>query len=203
MTTTADAALAEQRPRRGRPEDTRKRLIAAAARCFDREGYFGTDSNRIAQTAGYAAGTFYKHFADKREILLAAYETWETAEWEAIAAELRAGRGRREVAARIVERTVQLHTRWRGLRAAVNALIPVDPEVRRFHRAQRRRQLDLLAELRRRAGVPPHQREDDALLLFTMERVCDAIAQGELRELGIHRAPVLARLRQSVEASLR
>ena len=72
------------RPRRGTPDETRERLVAAAAAVFNRDGYHGTDSNRIARAAGYAAGTFYKHFADKREILLAAYEAWVTSEWSEV-----------------------------------------------------------------------------------------------------------------------
>src|SRR4051812_38261323 len=96
------SALRRERPRRGAPEDTRARLVAAAAELFNRHGYHRTDSNRIAQAAGYAAGTFYKHFADKREIFLAAHEAWVTAEWRAIADELRAARSRDDAAGRIV-----------------------------------------------------------------------------------------------------
>src|SRR5439155_19483347 len=73
-----------RRPRRGSPAETRARLVAAAAREFGRVGYDGTDSNRLARAAGYAPGTFYKHFADKRAIFLEAYRAWVTAEWVAI-----------------------------------------------------------------------------------------------------------------------
>src|ERR1700752_2615921 len=74
------------RPRRGKPSDTRARLVTTAAAVFNRVGYHGTDSNRLARAAGYAPATFYKHFAHKRAIFLAAYEAWVTAEWEAIRA---------------------------------------------------------------------------------------------------------------------
>lgn len=68
------------RPSRGTPEETRERLVVAAAQLFNRVGYDGTDSNRIAREAGYAPGTFYKHFRDKKEIFLAVYEGWVTKE---------------------------------------------------------------------------------------------------------------------------
>src|ERR1700721_3815023 len=80
------------RPRRGTPEETRARLVTTAGEIFNRVGYHGTDSNRIAKEAGYATGTFYKHFKDKREAFLAVYEAWVTSEWRAIDAELSAGR---------------------------------------------------------------------------------------------------------------
>ena len=90
------------RPRRGTPADTRARLVAAAARVFNRDGFHGTDSNRIARAAGYAPGSFYKHFADKRAIFLEAWEAWVTAEWAAVETALAAGGDAAAVATRIV-----------------------------------------------------------------------------------------------------
>src|SRR5262245_65967369 len=104
------------RPRRGRPADTRDRLIAAAAEVFNRVGYRGTDSNRLARAAGYAAGTFYKHFPDKRAIFLAAYEAWVTAEWTAIERALAQPAARTARAAALVDSIIAMHRRWRGLR---------------------------------------------------------------------------------------
>src|SRR5215472_2525043 len=76
------------RPRRGTPEETRQRLVASAARLFNRVGYHATDSNEIAKEAGYATGTFYKHFEDKRAIFIAAYERWVSSEWQAVSDQL-------------------------------------------------------------------------------------------------------------------
>jgi hypothetical protein len=74
--------------------------------------------------------------------------------------------------------------------------------VRRFHRRQRVRQLRLLAALDRRAGAAPPARADDALLLFTLERVCDAAADGELRALGLSSTEMVSRLEALVRARL-
>lgn len=203
MQTGAERSLRAVRPRRGSAAETRARLVAAAAALFNRDGYHGTDSNRIARRAGYAAGTFYKHFRDKREILLAAYERWVSAEWREIERELEAGGPAETIAERIVALVVRLHARWRGLRASLAALLPTDPAVQRFHREQRRRQLELLAALRSRAGTSPRSREEDAVLLATLERVCDGIALGELRGLELRRDATLAILRQRVAEALR
>ena len=54
-------------------------------------GFHGTDSNHIAREAGYSTGVFYKHFADKRDIFLAAYETWVVSEWKGFESELSLG----------------------------------------------------------------------------------------------------------------
>lgn len=189
------------RPRRGRPQDTLARLVAAAAEEFNRVGYRGTDSNRLARAAGYAPGTFYKHFPDKRDAFLAVYEGWVTAEWAAIADVLRKGGSRGALTERLVDAVLALHRRWRGLRGSLRALVAEDAVARTFYRRQRRRQLELLAELDRQTGSP-HSREADAFLLYTLERVCDAVADGELRELGLAVEPTVALLRDLVARRL-
>ena len=191
MPTLLQRQLRAARPRRGSPVLTRERLVAAAAELFNTVGYHGTDSNRIAREAGYSTGTFYKHFKDKRQIFLAAYETWVTSEWKALAAELAAGGTPKAIARRMVALSVQFHSRWRGLRTSLIELVFTDAKVRRFYRDQRRRQLDLMAQLRTRIGARRHRREDDAILLFTSERTYDAIAHGELRQLGLSRKAVI------------
>jgi len=65
-------------------------------------GYHGTDSNRIAREAGYSPGVFYKHFADKREIFLEAYQTWVVSEWKAVEGELSSGGTTHATARRLV-----------------------------------------------------------------------------------------------------
>jgi AcrR family transcriptional regulator len=173
--------------------------VAAAARVFNRVGYRGTDSNRLARAAGYAPGTFYRHFPDKRAAFLAVYEEWVTTEWAAIADILREERKPAARAARIVELALDLHRRWRGLRASLRALVAEDGVARTFYRAQRHRQLELIAGLRARHRG---RREEDAVLLYAMERVCDAIADGELADLDLAVAPTVAALEGLVRAHL-
>jgi AcrR family transcriptional regulator len=198
-----EAKIGGPRPRRGSPELTRERIIAAAARLFNRLGYHGTDSNRIAKEAGYATGTFYKHFRDKREAFLAVYERWVTDEWRAIDAELRQNAGRRHAAERIVELCIKFHTEWGGLRASLMELIFSDAEARKFFRKQRRRQLDFIARLRKRLSLRPRTRERDAIHLLTTERVYDAIGQGEIDALGLDENAIVESMIGSVHALLK
>jgi AcrR family transcriptional regulator len=51
-------------------EETRKQLLAAAARVFARKGFAGASLEEIAQVAGYTTGALYYHFANKRELFL-------------------------------------------------------------------------------------------------------------------------------------
>jgi AcrR family transcriptional regulator len=166
-----------ERPVRGTPQGTRARIVAAAAEVFNRDGYFGTDSNRLARAAGYAPGTFYKHFRDKKALFIAVYRDWVHAEWRALGDALaqRAGAGA------IVDLVLAHHARWAGVRRSLHTLVATDAGVRRVYRALRNEQLATLAARRGRHGT----RERDALLLFTVERAADALAGGEARALGL------------------
>jgi len=50
---------------------TREKLLQAAAKAFAEFGYERTRISDIVQIAGVSHGNFYRHFADKDEILFA------------------------------------------------------------------------------------------------------------------------------------
>lgn len=58
-------------PDSDRSRETRRRLLDAARVLFMRLGYHETRPQDIAREAGVGSGTFYNHFADKRECFLA------------------------------------------------------------------------------------------------------------------------------------
>jgi AcrR family transcriptional regulator len=194
--------LSRPRPRRGVPEETRSRLVAAAAQLFNRVGFYGTDSNKIARAAGYSTGVFYRHFEDKREIFLAAYEQWSIAEWEEVAKIMSGGGSDREMARALVLMFIDVHTRWRGLLASLRQLVFTDQTVRSFHRAQRKRQLEWMARLRAQRKASSRRREQDIVYLYATERTFDAIAQGELLALGLNRELVIDAMVDSTLAAL-
>ena len=72
MNVRSRAATAPRRPgspaERSRTE-TRARLLAAGRSLFAERGLHGVTTHDIAARAGVAAGTFYLHFRDKRELL--------------------------------------------------------------------------------------------------------------------------------------
>jgi AcrR family transcriptional regulator len=53
-----------------RREETRERVLAAAARVFARRGFHATSLDAIAEAAGYSRGAVYYNFADKEELFL-------------------------------------------------------------------------------------------------------------------------------------
>lgn len=50
--------------------DTQSRILEAAQRLFARRGYDGTTTRDLAQAAGVAEGTLFRHFENKKAILV-------------------------------------------------------------------------------------------------------------------------------------
>lgn len=57
--------------RQRRKAETRRRLLDAATRLFAKQGFEATRPQDIAREADVAVGTFYLHFADRRDAFLA------------------------------------------------------------------------------------------------------------------------------------
>jgi AcrR family transcriptional regulator len=53
----------------------RERMVIAAVDLFTEQGYDATTVAQIADRAGVTKSTFFRHFADKREVLVAGQET--------------------------------------------------------------------------------------------------------------------------------
>ncbi|MGP1384005.1 MAG: TetR/AcrR family transcriptional regulator [Thainema sp.] len=51
-------------------EDTETRILKAAQRLFARSGFDGTTTRDLAQAAGVAEGTLFRHFENKKAILV-------------------------------------------------------------------------------------------------------------------------------------
>lgn len=53
-------------------EETRKRIISAAERCFKKNGFFGIGVDGLAKEAGVTSGAFYGHFESKSMVFVEA-----------------------------------------------------------------------------------------------------------------------------------
>ena len=64
-------------------EQTRKKIVAAAAPIFNQRGYEGSSLNDLMQATGLKKGGIYRHFSSKEELAAEAFDyTWEAA-WNA------------------------------------------------------------------------------------------------------------------------
>ena len=74
-----------------KPAKTTQQLLQAAADEFNEQGFQGTDTNKIAQRAGFSPQTFYRHFPNKTAVFVAVYEAWESQERQGLEKLVRRG----------------------------------------------------------------------------------------------------------------
>ncbi len=199
---TVRTAKARERslPKPGRnrqPDRTRQALVEAAARIFNSAGYHGTDSNRIAREAGYAPGTFYIHFADKLAIFLEVYENWVSAEWSAVEGILKSGGSAPAVRMRLSRAVMGHHRKWRTFRASLRALNATDERVHAARLVSRERQLETMTRLFRARNTPVPSRARMLAQLLIAEALCDAVADGDAKTLGVGEEEILRLLDES------
>lgn len=184
-------------PRRGRPPkqleanvEVRDALVAAACAAFCEDGFHGTNTNRIAQRAGLAAGTLYNYFSDKIDIFLAVYDQWLIAEWRSIETVIRSGgRSPKALAAAVTDVVVEQHRRWSRFRASLGLLVRTEPRVREARDRLRKVQIErTLRLLRLRASAA--RRAQVFLILLIYEAVCDAMAAGDAAAADIGGKPL-------------
>ncbi len=82
-------------------EETRERIVDAALQLFREEGFDKTTMRDIAATAGVATGAAYYYFGSKEELVMAFY--------------VRTAEEAREVLPALVERSLDLRKRLRGI----------------------------------------------------------------------------------------
>jgi AcrR family transcriptional regulator len=164
---------------------TRERLLAAAREIVEHEGYGGASVMAIADRAGVASGTLYRHFSSKEELFVELFRTVCDREVEAMreAAE--------SVDASHVDRleTVLATFAARALRRPrlAWALIaePVDPLVDAERLAYRERYRELTAQALR-AGIEAGEIPDQNVQLTAAALVggCGEALVGPLSPLG-------------------
>lgn len=186
---------ATQPPRRlGRPSkqaatdgpDTATALLQAAVAEFVERGYGDTDTNRIARRAGFAPQTFYRWYSDKLDIFIKVYQAWEEAEHSMLDSLLT----ERASPAQIAQRWVQGHQSFLQFRRSLRELCLLEPRVRDARTTTRHQQIQHIL------SSNPHAPDEATLaaLLIQIERLSEALAEGEIDDLKLDTAPAYAAL---------
>lgn len=69
MTQTSSARARASQPAIARPADKREAIVAAALALFVERGFYGTAVPEIAERAGVGAGTIYRYFESKEDLV--------------------------------------------------------------------------------------------------------------------------------------
>lgn len=158
--------------------ETAERLIRAAADEFNNHGFDGTDTNRIARRAGFAPQTFYRWFADKIEIFIEVYDLWQREEANVLEELLAANASDIEV----VDALVEHHRTYRVFRRSLRSLSLENDKVR-ADRAQSR--MNQIAHIVSWNSGCAGDLAELAVILLQMERLTDALAEGEFEDMGV------------------
>ncbi|MET8796870.1 helix-turn-helix domain-containing protein [Nocardia sp. NPDC004568] len=107
----------------------RDRLVVAAVDLFTEQGYDATTVAQIAERAGVTKSTFFRHFPDKREVLVAGQETLSRLLAEGIADAPGAAGPLEAVAAGLVRASTALGPMSREIAPRLKAAIAASAEL--------------------------------------------------------------------------
>lgn len=168
------------------PSRTRRQLKIAARREFNLAGFFLTDTNKIAKLAGYAPGTFYRHFKDKLEIFIEVYRDWH---WELISEIERAfnsAANPNDIPRQLCSSLLKLYSEGRLFRASLWTLSFFEPRITGYKLDRRRELVTTLNRLRQQLNndisLPLKEALTFALIL---ERLIESIIENEYESLDI------------------
>jgi AcrR family transcriptional regulator len=152
-----------------RRAQTRERIVTAALELIAREGYAGAQMAAVAERAGVATGSVYRHFPSKSELFAEVFRRASQREVEAMAeAERDDGRPVEERIAAGIETFARRALRGRRLAWALLAE-PVDPAVEaerlHFRRSYRDGMAQVLADGIESGELPPQDPEASAAAL--------------------------------------
>jgi len=161
-------------------QPTSEKLLKAAAKEFNERGFGGTDTNRIARRAGYAPQTFYRWFQDKVDIFIKTYERWTRNEFAALSKLL----AQNASDLRLTQAIVAHHEAYLVFRRSLRLLSVENDAVRAARAASRLKQIAYLNNM-----FPDSGRDDASLaaILLQTERLADALAEREFRDMGLNK----------------
>jgi len=175
---------------------TRERLVRAAAEEFNRAGFGGTNTNKIARAAGFAPATFYRYFEDKRAIMVAAFEWVLSLQREAMVSLVaKADPGDIDgIARRLVASLADHQRQWQRLVASGLAISSDDPNLASLLQAKRTQDLMAMDAICVQLGGEPKSREENLLLLITIEALCVLLATSDPAALDVSEGALVAQM---------
>ncbi len=118
-------------PQEERKAETKKKLVESAMKLFSTKGYYQTNSKEIAEGAGLAVGSFYRHFADKMDILKFILNSYfsnafsdEITDEDTIKIE-----NRKDIFQKLIRRGFELHQFTPGFYQQITLLSATDEEI--------------------------------------------------------------------------
>ena len=166
-----------KRPSQARSKATVEAILVAAAQVFQRQGYAGATTDRIAERAGVSVGSLYQYFPNKDAILVALTERHIDAGFalvrKLLAEALNEGPPLERLLRQFVVAMIALHEQEPELHRVLFEEAPLPPSVRR---QLRKRENELAREVAGLLEVHPEVRvQDSRLAAYIVVQVVDAL----------------------------
>ena len=119
-------------PKQSRSIDKKARIIEAGYRLFARDGYYNTNTARIAKEAGVSTGIVYGYFHDKRDILLEVLNLYIGKVFEPIfemVAKISRPIRFRDIFSHAIDAVVEMHGKNAAIHATLHSLTNSDEKV--------------------------------------------------------------------------
>lgn len=162
---------------------TRQRLLDAAREEFSLQGYFSTDSNKIARRAGLSPGTFYNHFSNKLGIFCEVYEEATRSEGQQVTLACIAcyqhSQSLEIVAAVFADMLVLTRKASLQLRMEGEILIQTEPSVLDCKMRVRDEMVEQISACAKAWNLPSPKAAELSMRLHVVNSLVDAIVSGE------------------------
>jgi len=168
---------------------TRARLLAAACEEFVGNGYYATDTNKIAERADLAPATFYRHFKNKAEIFTVVLEQQVAEEAQELARrglDCYRATGSLDEAAKIsAQLLIESRRRLAKLRLDAETILATDDALVQARLAARRSIIKTLKEFAAVVGATVCPDEELHVRMHVINSLADAIARGQFELNGV------------------
>ncbi len=184
--------------------NARERLIRAAVELFAEQGYEATTVNEIAERAGgLTKTTFFRHFADKREVLFAGQEMHDRIVAEAIAEAPESAMPLQMIGLALDELAAAFTQDRREIGRRLRAVIANSPELQERAASKRVALSGAMAEALRKRGVSELVADLAAevgtrAFYGAFERWTSSGESGDERTLVEYAREILAKLRAAI-----
>ena len=164
--------------------NNKEKIINSANKLFEEKGYFNTNSNEIAKSAGLAAGTFYNYFKTKEELFIEIYTRWHVNQRMEIQQVTFQGYEDKVFTKKCVDIIIKYYSQSKNFRSAIHVLKNSSENVYEFRLTQRKILIETIENvLKIRSTI--RSKEEVILFQLGLERFFDAYVHGELGEVGI------------------
>jgi len=174
-----DNKRAVRQPRQKRAIEKKNRIIEAGFKLFCEKGYHNTNTVEIAKEAGVSTGILYNYFVDKKDIFLAAIETFGnriTLPAFQATESLKGTVSLPDIVRWLIDAFIKSHDQFKSAHEEMRAMALLDPEVAAAFKKFDLQTVDVVVQMMQRFGLnSQHPYEKAHIAVSLVENLCHEI----------------------------